>query len=217
MSDLKWSADKKVCFEPITHTYWNGRKQLQGVTGYIGTLHDKFDANAKAATMTDKPWELLREWRLKGDKSREDGTSAHLVFERYFETGRIVIGDGCKDGVAAKFIQENFISGRLELVEVESICYNGELASMRDAIVRDKEGRYYIFDWKTNEEIKVNGYGRWLYPPYQMLPSADYYKYSLQLRLYQHMSRDYDIADCYIIHLQNDGYEFLKAEKINIK
>lgn len=212
--DIKWSKDDKVCFEPITHTYWSGRKQLKGVTTYIDEHKVKFDSINKAIEMSDKPWELLREWRIKGNESRDAGTSAHLVIENYFNTGNIITNGGPKDRVAAKFIQDYFLTGKLELIEVESIVYNDQLASMRDAVVQNKKGEYFIFDWKTNAAITTAHYGKWMLPPYQSLPDACFYHYSLQLRLYQSMSHDYKITDCFIVHLKDNDYEFIKAHNI---
>lgn len=212
--DIKWSKDGKVCFESITHTYWNGRKQLKGVTSYIDEHKEKFNATNKAIEMSERPWELLREWRIKGNESRDAGTSAHTVIENFFNTGEINTNGGAKDRIATKFIADWFVTGRLKLIEVESIVYNNELASMRDALVLSESGEYFIFDWKTNAAITTENYGKWMLPPYQSLPDACFYHYSLQLRLYQNMSHDYKITDCFIVHLKDNDYEFIRAHNI---
>lgn len=213
-NEIRWSNDGKVCFEPVTHTYWNGRKQLKGVTSYITSLRTPFDSTAKAIEKSAKPWELLREWKLKGNKSRDDGTAIHELVEMYFETGVVPEPVTEKEYGLARCLRDVFETRRLTLVEVESICYNDTIATLRDAVVKDEQGRHYILDWKTNEEISHNCYGKYLLDPYKHLPDASYYYYSLQLRLSEQMTRDYKIEDCFIVHIKPNDYEFIKAATI---
>lgn len=213
-NEVKWSNDGAVCFEPITHTYWKGKKQLKGVTSYIDECKNKFDSTAMAIQKSEKPWELLRDWRIKGNESREAGTALHNIFETYFITGELLSANTEKEGRAINFIEDYFVSKKLKLIEVESIVYDEKLASMRDALVQNEKGQYFIFDWKTNKEISSNNYNKWMLTPYETLPDATFYHYSLQLRLYQKMSKDYPIEDCYIIHFEDEKYNFIKAHNI---
>jgi len=215
---VKYSKDGKVCFHSETHTYWNGYKPLKGVTTHIGEHKEEFDSINQAAKYAEKnnlqPWDVLYSWRTKGNSSRDNGTSAHGVFETYFETKSIPPLSGTKDHVAAKFINDYFETGKLTFVECESIVYNDELASMRDCVARNIHSEHFIFDWKANEKISTDNYGKFLLPPYAHIPACSFYEYSLQVRLYQKMSTDYDIKDCFIVHLKENDYQILKAADV---
>jgi hypothetical protein len=100
-------------------------------------------------------------------------------------------------------------------VEVESIVYTDTLASQRDLVARNERGEYFIFDWKTNETISKNGYNKTMKAPYNY-PDATFYHYSLQLSLYKSMSLDYNIKDCFIVHIKNKDYEIIRSENIKI-
>lgn len=226
---LKWSSDRVVSFDPITHTYMREGRQLQGVTSYIEKFKNKFDAEATAITYAAKrgldPVAVLAEWKKKGDDSRDAGHDVHEVFEGYSNSyvnrfgrkGKIITkGVWPKEAVAVKFINDYFETGRLVPVIAESIIYGETIASMRDQIVKDSDNNYYILDWKTNSEIKKDAWGRWMKPPYQFLPDASFYHYSLQLRIYQKLSTDYTIKDCYIVHIGDSDYTFYQAKDIEI-
>ncbi len=216
---LKWSHDREVSFDPITHTYMRKGKRLIGVTTYIEQFKNKFDAESVAVTYAAKrgldPVKVLAEWKQRGDLSRDSGHAVHNVFERYSDTREIVTtGEFPKEQVAVKFIHDYFETGRLIPVIAESIVYNDDIAYMRDQVVKDKHNNYYILDWKTNSEIKTDSWGRWMKHPYNFLPDATFYHYSLQLRIYQHLSLDYQIKDCYIVHIGDTNYQLHRAKDI---
>ena len=226
---LKWSHDRVVSFDPVTHTYMREGELLQGVTTYIEQYKNKFDADAMAVTYAAKhgldPVAVLAEWKKKGDDSRDSGHDVHEVFEHYSNTyiSRAVLKGEIrtkniwpKEQVAVKFINDYFETGRLIPVIAESIVYSSTLASMRDQIAKNDKGEYFILDWKTNSEIKKDSWGKWMKPPYQYLPDASFYHYSLQLRIYQAMSKDYKIRDCYIVHIGETDYTFYKAKDIQV-
>lgn len=216
---MKYSSDGKVMFNPETHQYFLGEKQLMGVTTYIGKHKNKFDSDVIAEKYAKKhklnKIEVLERWRKEGEISIINGHACHTVIENYINTGKVeLFGISEKEKVASKFIQDYFESGRLTPVEAESIVYNEYLASQVDCIVKNKNAEYFILDWKTNKKIETGSYGKFMLSPFDQIPDANFYHYSIQLSLYKSMCRDYKINKCFIVHLDNDSYNLITPSEI---
>jgi hypothetical protein len=218
---IKYSKDGKVSFNSETHTYLLGDKYLQGVTGLISKYKNKFDAEKVAAAYAlkhglDKD-ELLKQWELKGKQACEHGTAVHKVFETFGLTGKIeTTGLYSKETIAVKFINEVFKTNRLIPVEVEIIVYNNCIASQIDMVAKNSIGEYFKFDWKTNDKIEKNGYGKFMLFPFNIYPDACFYHYSTQLTIYDHLCNEYKTKGSYIVHIDEQDYNIIKAENIHI-
>lgn len=215
---MKFSKDSKVCFNEENHTYFLGEKRLESVTSFIKKYTNTFDAEMQAEKYAKKhglnPVEVLLAWQLKGENSRKQGTATHLVFENYCKKRLIEIsGIYDKENIAKKFIEDFFLPNRLIPIETEFIVYDEEKAGQIDMIVRGMNNKYFILDFKTNSDIKTDSWGRFLLSPFDNIPDADFYKYSLQVRLYEKMCKEYKIEDCFLIHIKNSDYNFIKPFK----
>lgn len=77
-----------------------------------------------------------------------------------------------------------------------------------------KTKKLAIFDYKTNKEIKREGFrGETLLPPLNHIQKCEYEKYNLQLQFYKFIlerNTDFEVGDCYIVWVasQND-YELI--------
>lgn len=218
---IKYSEDGKVSFNSDTHTYMLGTKKLYGITSYISRFKNKFDAEGlslKESLRTGEPQAaILKRWKDKADASVQQGTEVHNMIEDYINTGIAQTSlEFPKTLIAAKFIQDMFKTGRLVPVACEYIVYNEKYASMIDLIARNQAGDHFIFDYKTNEEIKKDGWGKRMLEPYNLLPDASYYHYSLQTSIYKFLYKKHPIKECFIVHIKNDDYELIKPEKILI-
>ncbi len=217
----KISRDGKVIFNSLNHTYVKDGKILQGVTGLISKFKNPFDKDLQAQKYADKnnliKDDVLEEWAMKGRVSRYQGTVIHKIFEDYINTRQINLQHFyAKELYAARFIKEFFISGRLIPVETEMIIYNDYIASQIDFIAKTPEGDYFIFDPKTNKNIEKNSYGKYMLPPFNHIPDASFYHYSIQTSIYKKLCTAYEIKQCFIVHIKDDGYEIIKPETINI-
>jgi hypothetical protein len=222
MSYIKYSKDGKVKFDHERHTYHLGDTLLTSVTTFISKYKVPFDAERIATAYAKKhgldKQKLLAQWKLEGEISCENGTAVHRIFEEYCNTREIFIsGDYPKEEIASKFIEDFFWTKRLVPVECEMIVYNNKLAGQIDCIAKNSEGQYFILDWKTNKEIKYNGYNKYMSEPYGFLPDCNYSHYTLQLNIYKHLCKEYDIAGMYIVHLGTENYSLIKADNLNIK
>ena len=155
------------------------------------------------------------EWKEKSDKSCEVGTLVHSIIENYILTGNIeTYGIDNRELVAVEFIESIFKTNRLIPIETEYIVYNDKIAGQIDLICKDNEGNYYIIDFKTNSEITKYSYYKKMIFPLDDFNDSNFYHYSLQLCIYKELLKEYSIKDLFIVHIKDNGYEFIKCENI---
>ena len=51
---------------------------------------------------------------------------------------------------------------------------------------------------------------------YNVYDDCAYNHYSIQLNAYKGMCKEYDIKGCYIVHLQDEKYDLIKAREIKV-
>lgn len=228
---MKYSLDKKVRFDNSNHTYVKNGKKLISVTTFISQFKNEFDSDywsKKIAIKENKTQEkILSEWQLKAKKSCEIGTAIHKIFEDYIENKySIVFGEITfdfmdleeeylpmfilKSKVAIKFINDFFITGRLIAVYSEHIVYNDFLAGQVDLICKDKDDNYYILDFKTNDKIEINSFGKKLKGKLNEIPDSTFYHYCLQLSIYKQMFNK-KIKGLFLIHITDSKYAFIEC------
>lgn len=217
----KYSNDKRVVFLEDSHSYFLGDKRLKSITQYISKFKAPFDkerislAYAKKHGLTKK--EVLDAWDKKGKEACEMGTFVHAMFEDYILKQPIKTNENyVKCDVARNIIVDYFQSKRLTLVATELIVYNDNYAGQIDCIAKNEKGEHFILDWKTNSKIKMNNHWQKMNGNYDGYDDCSYNHYSIQLRCYQKMCKEYDIKNCYIVHLKDDSYEFIEAKKIKV-
>lgn len=232
---MKLSKDKCVSFDYKTHTYTNlkSSKKLTSVTTLLSKYKEKFDSEywskviAKRENLTQD--EVLKKWKRKAFKSTEIGTAIHKIFEDYVNNNysivngflefdynlledEFIIDFDKKKNVALNFINDFFLSKRIIPIETEYICYSDFFAGQIDMICKDNENNFYILDFKTNEEIKTESYNdKRMFGIFEFLPDCSYYHYCLQLSIYKKMLTEYEIKDMYLVHIDNEKYNFMKC------
>ena len=216
---MKYSKDGKVLFNENDHSYFLGNKKLEGVTTFISRFKNKFDSDKMAEKYAIKHGldkeSVLKEWEKKGKDSLIQGKLIHSIFENYILNGEINNTQQYeKEQAALRFISEYFETGRLIPVECENVVYNENIASQIDCIVKDKNGNHYILDWKTNSKIETNSYGKYMLKQYCDIPDSSFYHYSLQLSIYKELYKEHEIKDCYIVHIKENDFEFIKYQPI---
>lgn len=217
---IKYSKDGLARYDSKCHTYHLGGKKLCGVTALISKYKAFFDAPKVAEDYVKKHGgdvqQLLAQWRKAGEDSCIAGTAVHDVFENFFLTGECkTSGLYQKELVAVKFIAEMFLTKRLQIVCVEEIVYDEALgaASMIDMVAKNDKEEYFIFDWKTSKGITKDSWGKMMAKPFDFLPDANFYHYSLQLKFYKTMYKAHLIKDCFIVHIGIENYKIIKAHE----
>ena len=231
---MKYSLDKKVSFDDKNHTYTRNNKKLLSVTTFINKFKNEFDSeywSKKIAFRDNKTKEeVLKEWSYKAKKSCEIGTAIHKIFEDFVDNKYNTINGNLsfdfaeldsdylidfipKSKIAIQFIQDFFISKRLIPVYSEYIVYNDFLAGQVDLICKDKDENYFILDFKTNDKIEVNNYGKYLKDKLKDIPDSTFYHYSLQLSIYKKMLNQ-KVKSIFLIHITKDNYKFIECVDI---
>ena len=232
---MKYSSDKRVVFNQRDHSYFKGNKRLTSVTSFLNKFKNEFDSDfysKKAALKEGVPQSvILDRWKEKGIKSVTIGTAIHSIFEDYFLNNYHIYNDELvfdddisndsyyieyleKKKIAISFINDFFITKRLTPIHSEYIVYNEKLSGHIDMICKDNEGNNYILDFKTNEKIDKNNYGKFYKNELSFLGESTYNNYCLQLSIYKSMLKKIKINNLFIIHITIDGYKFIECEDI---
>ena len=232
---MKYSKNKRVSFDPGTHSYKNKDKKLISVTTLLNKFKNEFDSDywSKEIARREKTTQeiILKKWKDKAFKSTEIGTAIHKIFEDYtnvnysitngkleFDYNKLnaeFIADfNLKKEVALKFINDFFITKRLIPIETEFIVYNDFLAGQLDMICKDKENNFYIIDFKTNEKIETYSYGKKMKDIFRDIDDCSYYHYCLQLSIYKILLKEYDIKKIFLIHITSEKYEFIECQDL---
>lgn len=213
----KYSNDGVIEFDPKYHTYTNllTKKRLTSVTTFLKNFENEFDSDffskkiAKKRGVTQE--QILKEWKDKADNSCKVGTDCHYIVEHFLLTGEILAPKNKKEETIVRFIEDYLISKRVEPYGTEIIVYNDYLAGQID-FISEKQG-LFIKDFKTNEKIEKYSYGKYMLNEFNQFPDSNFYKYSLQLSIYEKLS-NLDIKGKYIIHILEDEYIFYKCENM---
>lgn len=230
----KYSNDKRVVFNPEDHSYFLGEKRLTSVTTFLSRFKNEFDSDyyskrsAKKEGVTQE--EILKRWKDKALKSTTIGTAIHKIFEDYVTNnyckinGELIfdydidseylIEFNKKKKVALSFIYDLFQTDRLIPFATETIVYNAKLAGQIDCLCKDEQDNYYIIDFKTNEKIETNNYGKYYKHELNSIEESTMHTYCLQLSIYKNMLKDLDIKKLYLIHITEEKYQFIECDDL---
>jgi len=208
----KYSKDKCVVFDTRNYTYFKGDKQLIPLTSFLSVFKNPFDSDKQAGKTAKKEGiskeEVLRRWKEKASQ----GTVTHSYFERYFESRELeYIESNKRLLVAQRFIKDYIITNRLIVIDFEFIVYNEYVAYQIDLLCKDIHDNYYIIDFKTNDNISENGFGKTLNGIFCRIPDSNYYHHSLTASLAKKMIKDYFISKMYIVQIKEDDYKFIEC------
>lgn len=214
---MKYSEDQKVWFEDSSHTYFSEKGKLKSVTTFIHDCSNKFDSDYHSKRIAEKEGvsqeEILKRWKDKADYSCEMGTYLHKMQED-FHDGLITepTDKYPKSFIMQKLLQDIYYTERLTPVKSEYIVCNNYLAGQIDRIDQNKKGELFINDFKTNEKITIENYGKYMLGLLKQfrIPDSNFHHYSLQLSIYK-ILLDWDIKGMYIIHIDKEDYKFIKA------
>jgi hypothetical protein len=232
--EMKYSQDKNVTFDKESHVYFKKDKKLLSVTSLIAKYKNEFDSDfwsKKIALKENKTQkEILQIWSDKAKKSCEIGTAIHKIFEDYIENKYSILNENLlfdfleldenciqdfnrKKRTSLKFINDFFKSKRLNPIFSEYIVYNDLIAGQIDCICENKKGELFIIDFKTNEKIEINNYGKYLKGILNKIPDSTFYHYSLQLSIYKKLFKK-KIKGMYLIHIKNNSYDFIECKDV---
>lgn len=198
-------------FTPHDHKYTSIKKEDEkdwiSVTSFIGNFKQPFDADtiaAKSAKNRKSKWygmtpeEIKAAWKSEAKRATDLGTWYHNCREK----------DICE---LETMERQGFTVPVVKPIEIEGIKYSPEqkltdgvypehLVYLKSAglcgqsdLVEVIDGHVHITDYKTNKEIKTEGYTNWqgvtqkMLAPVSHLDDCNLNHYTLQLSMYMYM------------------------------
>tara|TARA_R110001592_G_scaffold202890_3_gene452560 strand:+ start:408 stop:1151 length:744 start_codon:yes stop_codon:yes gene_type:complete len=206
-----------IQFEEEAHKYkFKSRPDLTptSVTTVLGFYEKEFDtkywAKRKAEDYNITVEEVIAMWDKKRDTACDKGTICHWYMEcmlskydfKYAEKYEYVRPQFNH----AKLMMDQYLkdsSKKLTHIKSELVVGDTEynITGMIDQVYIDEDGKYYLFDWKTN--IKIDKTSNYMLEGYlSNIDSSKLSTYSLQLHLYKYLiekNTDVKIEACYIV------------------
>jgi len=206
----KHPRDKRITFEPVSHTYQIDEKDTYiSATTIIHKYFPEFDSDKviqkmmKSSNWKKSPYfgktvdEIKNQWEENRVAAAAKGTQVHDWIENFY------LGEfqpPCKEAEESKSFQ-NFMDFYKEYgwkpfrTEWRVFTEDYKVAGSIDIVFEGSEpGKIKVYDWKNSKEIKTDNRYEKGNPPLSHLPNCNFYHYSLQLNLYKWiLERHYDV------------------------
>lgn len=200
-------------------------------------------AKAIAAKRGVSVEDVLGEWDYKKEYSCHKGTEFHKFAENYLARKRTSLDENAAKqffvsknsmsvledfknykkemlGMISNFLKfYNWYKDAYSIVKSELVIGdpNTKICGTIDNLsLNEKTGELAIFDYKTNQNIKSEGYKKeTLLEPFTHLQNCEMVKYSLQLWIYKlilEKNTPYKVGDLYIVWVaRENNYELIQA------
>jgi len=190
---------RTITFTEADHRYTDDRGELyKSVSTLVHEYAQPFDAKSTAARMESQgrgdATALIESWDATRDEACEYGTRVHETAEAALRNDpppRKPRDEKERRAFQAvwKFCKEQILT-RLQVLSIEQILFNPRyyICGTADLLCRRPDGSLLILDWKTNREIKREGFkGVMMRDPVSHLPDCNLSHYSLQLNIYRQL------------------------------
>lgn len=217
--------DKNISINPNTHVYsiQNDKNKYTSVTRFIHTLFPVFNANLIINKMMRSiHWpnskyygktknQIKNIWEKNRKDSVDKGIMLHHDIEAFYNNVEVKNNTIEFKSLFFKFHNDHkhLIPYRTEMMIYDPVL---RLAGTVDMIFKDKNGDYFIFDWKRSKKIqKENIYKDYcIHPLISQIPNTNYWRYVLQLYIYKYiLENNYNmkIKDMYIVSFHPDNVD----------
>lgn len=189
MEDLT-SFFSDLTFDEKEHAYYvNGKRLSRSVSSFLKDFGHKFNEDKMSYLVAKKEGktqhEIKTQWRKKASESCELGTRVHMFGEKYLADKTLTPSSPYEEALV-KFWSKApsyIVPAHLELKMYHKKYMFGGTADL--VLFDEKNKGYYIYDYKTNQDLFKNYKGQTLLMPFQDLLDSPINKYQIQLSLYQ--------------------------------
>lgn len=235
----KHQFDYKIKFQDEGHKYWiNGdNKNVISVTEFYKKFFPEFETKSDEiinAIINSEKYKdpdykyhnmsaeaIKKSWKNIGNEASDLGKQLHKDIEDFYNS-REEHFENDNEIVSKQFAQFYEDHKHIKIYRTEWLVFveKLKLAGAIDAVFKNEDGTYSIYDWKRSKEIKYESEDDGKYP-FEHLPNVNFSHYSLQLNIYREILEkyyDFRIKDMFIIvfHPNNEGgkYQKIKIEKM---
>jgi hypothetical protein len=205
-------------FQEDGHIYSKNGRKYQSVSEFLKQFKKEFPKNAVAAATAKRDGreaqEILDEWELNAQISRNYGTTLHQGIEYWLKYGKIHKLAHIEQVVKA--FEAKYDRKR---IHSEIIVDNDEfgLAGTIDQLYMIESKKVNVIDLKTNAELSHTGKGSFL-APLDKLPFSKINEYRLQLSSYKTMLelKGYEVVDLMLEHWNGRELVTIPLEPIDM-
>jgi ATP-dependent exoDNAse (exonuclease V) beta subunit len=224
---MKYSADKRIAFEDESHSYFDTETgdQLTSVTTVLKQWKQDFDEDTVSNRCAIKEGvsqdEILERWSIKRDLACELGTYLHQGLEDSMNglKPELDFNKYAKAKIVQRFIKEVLEAGKIEPVLVEPIAYSLEhgIAGQVDLVGKTSKG-IFVFDWKTNEEMKTSNFYQQMKIPFRDLDDCNFNHYQIQLNTYRELLQrsGQHIDGMFVVWFDFFEWHFMKVKEFEV-
>jgi hypothetical protein len=220
----------------------HGDAFYKGVTSYVASLFQEFDADAVIDKMMASPkWseskyfgmekeEIKKMWSDKGKKAADDGTAMHYSIECFYNNEdlasssdenerKLLENDEYKQFM--EFHNDIVLKNNMKPYRTEWLVYHEEMKfkGIIDMLYENEDGSLSIYDWKRVDNLTK--YNRWqsAKEPVSHIPDSNYWHYCLQLNIYKRILEEkYGkiVKDMYLVCLHPTEKTYKRVRVISM-
>ncbi len=202
-------------FDPIKHKYTKDSKEYQSATSYLNQFKKDFEKEKISFFYAKKhnreQQEVLDEWALNAECSRDYGNSIHKTVQLYINHKKEPNQPHLKD------VAKEWKKLKLKDVFSEVIVYSDELLVAGTIDIVQKVGKKWnLYDIKTTQD-RDKGYGCFL-EPFNKIKATKENEHILQLSFYKHLAegRGKEIKDLFILYWNGKAFDKVKVNSFDI-
>jgi ATP-dependent exoDNAse (exonuclease V) beta subunit len=223
-----------------TYQVWtiHGDAYYKGVTSYVASLFQEFDADAVIDKMMASPkWpqspyygmekeEIKKLWEDKGKKAADDGTAMHYSIECFYN--KEDLSSSSSDEAERRLLEseeykqflkfENDYCNVLKPYRSEWLVYHEEMKfkGIIDMVYENEDGSLSIYDWKRVKDLSKFNKWQSAKEPITHIPDSNYWHYCIQLNIYKRILEEkYEktVKEMYLVCLYpgQDTYKRVKV------
>ena len=216
--------DANIVFEEEPHEYYlNGEKVNTSVTTVVHNMFPEFDSEHIAEKVMKKNYnnesseyrkksvkEIIEMWETNKTQSAQRGTDLHYAIEMYYNSLHIPT-EQLQTTEWSYFMQFVNDNPQLKIYRTEWFVYDESIniAGSIDAIFKNDDGTYDIYDWKRSKNIqKCNKWENALHP-IDHIPNTNYWQLNMYKRILE-TKYDKQVSNLFIIVLHENNMSYQK-------
>lgn len=211
-------------FDRDQHQYSKDGKIYLSVSEFLDRFEEPFAKGLLAQRIAQKEGrdaeDVIAQWDLNAEISRDYGNSIHKAIEYWIRFGQYPKAPHLR--LAVEKFEEKFPSR--DLIKPEIIVFNEEygLAGTIDQLqILGKNGkgqtRVRVIDVKTNGELETKARG-YFHAPIDKLPHSKLNRYRLQLNTYKHLLelKNFEVVDMLLEHWTGSDMKQYEIEPMDM-